>query len=244
MNNILEFEHNLTKTEVKWGLISLAGGIRKYFPGPNEKIIVYDDEGRKYEAKMHSSSARIDRLTNWYKNHHTVKIGDRVVITINPDKSIKLSLKKEAKIYTEEKREEEQSVLEIVPNIERLLKNFSEKNIEHIEKGLKLYYDKNGISGRQYSTEVGTIDLLCVDNDKNFVVIEFEKGQGSDKTIGQITRYIGWVKKNLASDKEVRGIIIAHKIDEKLEYSASVLNNVDVKYYKIELKFVSKEELL
>jgi len=238
-----EFEHNLTKTEVTWGLISVAG-IREYFPGLTEEIIVYDDEGIKYITKMHSSAARIDGLTDWYKNHHTVKIGDSVVITINPDKSIKLSLKKEAEIYTEEKREEELSAIEIVPSMERLLEDFLEKNLEHIEKGLKLYHDENDIPGRQYPTDVGTIDLLCVDNDKNFVVIEIKKEKGSDKTIGQITRYMGWVKENLASNKKVLGIIIVHAIDEKLEYSASVLSDVEVKYYKIDLKFVPKDELL
>lgn len=238
-----EFEHNLTKTEVTWGLISVAG-IREYFPGPSEKIIVYDDKRRKYVTKMHSSAARIDGLTGWYNNHSTVEIGDSVVITINPDKSIKLSLKKETEIYTEEKCEEELSAIDIVPSMERLLEDFLEKNLLHIEKGLKLYHDENDIPGRQYPTDVGTIDLLCVDNDKNFVVIEIKKEKGSDKTIGQITRYMGWIKENLANNEEVRGIIVVHDIDEKLEYSASVLSKVEVKYYKIDLKFVPKEDLL
>lgn len=238
-----ELEHNLTKTEVTFGLISVAR-IREYFPGPCEKIIVYDDEGREYIKKMHSSAARIDGLTDWYKNHPTAEIGDGVVITINPDKSIKLSLKKEPKIYTEEESEEEPSVVEIVPRMEQLLEDFLEKNLEHLEKGLKLYHDDNSIPGRQYSTDIGIIDLLCIDKDKKFVILEIKKEKGSDKTIGQITRYMGWIKKNLANNKEVRGIVIVHEIDKKLDYSASVLRNVEVKYYKINLKFITKEELL
>ena len=75
-------------------------------------------------------------------------------------------------------------------------------------------------------------------------ILEIKKEKGSDKTIGQLTRYMGWVKERLANNKEVRGIIIVHEIDEKLEYSASVLSNVEVKYYKIDLKFVPREELL
>jgi len=237
-----EFEHNLTKTEATWGLISVAG-IREYFPGPSEKIIVYDDEGRKYETKMHSSSARIDGLTDWYKNHPFAKIGDPVVIALNPDKSIKLFLKKETEIHTEEEHEEKLSAIEIVPSMEQLLEDFLEKNLAHVEKGLKLYYDEKGIPGRQYPTDIGTIDLLCIDDDKRFVVIEIKKERGSDKTIGQITRYMGWVKKNLANNKEVRGIIIVHEVDERLEYSTSVLSNIKTKYYKIDLKFVPKEEM-
>jgi len=238
-----DFEHNLTKTEVTWGLISVAR-IRGYFPARGEKIIVYDDEGREYITKMHSSAARIDGLTDWYKNHPTAEIGDSVVITINPDKSIKLSLKKETEIYTEEEREKEPPVIEIVPRMEQLLEDFLEKNLEHLERGLKLYHDENDIPGRQYSTDVGIIDLLCIDKNKKFVILEIKKEKGSDKAIGQITRYMGWVKENLANNKEVRGIVIVHEIDKKLEYSASVLRNVEVKYYKIDLKFITKEELL
>lgn len=238
-----DFEHNLTKTEVTWGLISVAR-IREYFPPPGEKIIVYDDEGKEYITKMHSSAARIDGLTDWYKNHPTAEIGDSVAITINPDKSIKLSLKKETEIYTEEERKEELSAIEIVPGMERLLEDFLEKNLEHVEKSLKLYHDENGIPGRQYSTDIGIIDLLCIDKDEKFVILEIKKEKGSDKTVGQITRYMGWVKENLANNRDVRGIIIVHEIDEKLEYSAAVLSSIEVKYYKIDLKFAPKEELL
>jgi len=238
-----ELEHNLTKTDVKYGLISVAG-FREYFPARGEKIIVFDDEERKYITKMHSSAARIDGLTNWYKNHPTAEIEDSVVITVNSDKSIKLSLKKEPKIYTEEESEEGSSGAEIVPRMEQLLEDFLEKNLDHLEKGLKLYHDDNGIPGRQYSTDIGIIDLLCIDKDNNFVILEIKKGKGSDKVIGQITRYMGWIKENLANNKVVRGTIIVHEIDKKLNYSASVLRNVEVRYYKINLKFITKEELL
>jgi len=238
-----EFEHNLTHTEVTYGLVSVAR-IRENFPGPSENIIVYDDQGKKYTTKMHSSAARIDGLTEWYKNHPTAKIGDTVVISINPDKSIRLSLKKETKIHMEDEHEKELSVIEIVPSMERLLEDFLEKNLEHVESDLKLFHDENGVPGRQYSTDVGIIDLLCIDKDQKFVILEIKKEKGSDRTIGQLTRYMGWVKEKLADNEEVRGIIIVHEIDEKLEYSASVLSNVEVKYYKIDLKFVPKEELL
>ena len=238
-----EFEHNLTKTEVTYGLISVAG-VREYFPGLGQEIILYDDEKRKYTTKMHSSAARIDGLTEWYKNHPTAGIGDCVAITFDPDKSIRLSLKEGNQTCREEETEQRLSSIEIVPSMERLLEDFLERNLEHVENGLKLYYDEKKIPGRQYPTDVGTIDLLCIDKDKMFVIIEIKKEKGSDKTIGQITRYMGWVKKNLANNQEVRGIIVVHEIDEKLEYSASVMSNMKVKYYKIDLKFVQKEELL
>ena len=76
----MQFEHNLTKTEVTYGLISVSG-IRDYFPPPNEKIVVYNDEGKQYITKMHSSAARIDGLTDWYSSL-PAQIGDTVTIVI------------------------------------------------------------------------------------------------------------------------------------------------------------------
>src|SRR3990172_9632973 len=133
-----ESEHNLTKTEVTYGLISVTG-IREYFPGQGQEIIVYDDEERRYTTKMHSSAARIDGLTEWYKNHPTVRIGDGVAITVNPDKSIRLSLKEGNQTCGVEETEQLLSPIEIVPSMERLLEDFLEKNLEHIENGLNLY---------------------------------------------------------------------------------------------------------
>lgn len=110
--------------------------------------------------------------------------------------------------------------------MEQLLEVFLEKNLDHLERGLKLYQDDNGISERQYSTDIGIIDLLCIDKDNNFVILEIKKGKGSDKVIGQITRYMGWIKENLANNKVVRDIVIVYEIDKKLDCSASVLRNV------------------
>ena len=238
----MPFEHNLTKTEVTYGLMSVSG-IREHFPQPSGKIVVYDDEKRKYETQMHSSAARLDGLTGWY-NNHPAEIGDTVTIVMNPDKSITLSLKKEMQTRQQEEPEEVLSSIEIVPSMERLVEDFLVSNLKHIEEGLELYQDEKEVPGRQYSTDIGTIDLLCRDKDKKFVVIEIKKEKGSDKTIGQITRYMGWVKQRLADNQDVRGIIIVHEVDEKLEYSASVMSNAEVKYYKIDLKFVTKNELV
>jgi len=98
---IFEFEHKLRGSYIAYKTIYIVLGMRKYLPAPGEKIIVYDDEGRKYTTNqkqefltMHSSGSRIDGLTEWYNNHPTAKIGDTYLITIYSDKNIKLSLKK------------------------------------------------------------------------------------------------------------------------------------------------------
>lgn len=87
-----------------------------------------------------------------------------------------------------------------------------------IEKGLKLYKE-NSKDGHQYSTEIGPIDILAIDESGGFVVLEFKKDKSSDESVGQLLRYAGWVHVNLASRKTVRGIIIADQIDDKTRYA-------------------------
>lgn len=43
-------EHNLNRTEVKWGLLNVSG-IRENFPPAGEKVVLVDDEGKRYETR-------------------------------------------------------------------------------------------------------------------------------------------------------------------------------------------------
>jgi len=100
-------------------------------------------------------------------------------------------LKEEIERKKEAREKELSAIGDLVPSKERLLEDLLEKNLEHIEAGLKLFYDKGCNPGRQYRTDIGIIDLLCIDKDGKFVVLELKKEKGSDKTIGQITKYMG-----------------------------------------------------
>src|SRR3546814_10376966 len=58
--------------------------------------------------------------------------------------------------------------------------------------------------GRQYETTVGPIDILARDKKTGgYVVIELKKGRAADKVFGQLSRYMGWVKKNHAGDAQI-----------------------------------------
>jgi len=89
--------------------------------------------------------------------------------------------------------------------------------------------------GQQYVTPIGRIDILAKDKKgKEWLVIELKKGKNSDQVVGQILRYITWVKENEASDGElVKGIIITREHDEKLKYAVRAVADVDLMTYSV-----------
>lgn len=125
--------------------------------------------------------------------------------------------------------------------LEKYLEDFIVANFSKIFKGkLKLYEDEEG-NGQQYPTEIGNIDILARELATNsYVVIELKKGRESDKVVGQILRYMGWVKGNLSKGETVKGMIILKDKDERLEYSLKAIPNTDieVKLYKVDFQLV------
>lgn len=123
--------------------------------------------------------------------------------------------------------------------LEKYLEDFIVSNFDTIFKGeLRIYEDAEGNDGQQYATDIGQIDILAVEpKSKSFVVIELKKGHPSDQVIGQILRYMGWVKKNLCtSGQAVKGLVICRDPDPKLSYALEMTNNIDVQYYSVSFK--------
>ena len=48
---------------------------------------------------------------------------------------------------------------------------------------------------------------------------EFKRDQTSDQAVGQVLRYMGWVRKHLSPSKNVRGYVIASDFDRLIRYS-------------------------
>jgi hypothetical protein len=89
--------------------------------------------------------------------------------------------------------------------------------------------EKDGISGRQVICEGhgGRIDLLCYDvKQERYVVIEIKNVIANQNTFGQISTYIGWVKKRLHPRKSVKGIVIGRGKDTKFDASMASTRNV------------------
>ena len=64
------------------------------------------------------------------------------------------------------------------------------------------------------------------------MVIELKKNQTSDDTIGQLSRYMGWIKEH-KKDDNVKGIIVAGKFDEKLKYAKTMVPNSEAFLYEV-----------
>jgi len=113
--------------------------------------------------------------------------------------------------------------------LEKYLEEFIIDNWSGIDFGekLTLYVDSDGNTGQQYYTnEVGYLDILAVDSEGNFVVIELKKGRKNDEVVGQILRYMGWVRNNLAKPSQtVRGLIIVGERDAKLDYALGEMSD-------------------
>ena len=125
------------------------------------------------------------------------------------------------KIINLEIRNEESSYSQGLFYMESQLEDFIINNWENTELGEKydLIYENGDLISKQFKTEIGIIDILAKDKmSNNYVVIELKRNQTSDDTFGQLTRYMGWVKRHLKDDK-VKGIIIAGKYDKKLDYA-------------------------
>lgn len=123
--------------------------------------------------------------------------------------------------------------------LEKYLEDFIVSNFDTIFKGrLHVFEDSEGNDGQQYATDIGPIDILAIEKSmKTFVVIELKKGRSSDRVVGQILRYMGWVKKNLCKNGEaVTGLVICRDHDPKLTYALEMTNNIDVRYYSVSFK--------
>ena len=92
--------------------------------------------------------------------------------------------------------------------------------------------------GQQYPTDTGQIDILAISKDKkSLLVVELKKGRVSDNVVGQIQRYMGYVKEELAEkDQQVKGVIIALEADIKIKRALSVTNNIEFYRYQVSFK--------
>jgi transcription antitermination factor NusG len=129
--------------------------------------------------------------------------------------------------------------------LEKYLEEFLIGNWESTEIGKKynlIYSDDNELLSQQFKTDIGKIDILAKEKETNtYVVIELKRNQTSDDTVGQISRYMGWVMEKLANGKPVKGIIIGYENDEKLRYALKTVTNIELFLYRINFSLIKMQ---
>jgi len=129
--------------------------------------------------------------------------------------------------------------------LEKHLEDFLVHNWSHTELGKKydIYKQDGEIIGQQYPSDTGPIDILAISKDKKeLLVVELKKGRISDVVVGQIQRYMGYVKDELAEpNQRVSGVIIALEDDIRLQRALSVTQNISFMTYEVKFMLNKKK---
>jgi restriction system protein len=128
--------------------------------------------------------------------------------------------------------------------LERHLEDFLVQNWRSTELGrhYDIYEEEGEMVGQQYPSDTGPIDILAIRKDKKeILVIELKKGRVSDVVVGQVQRYMGYVKEELAeANQTVKGVIIAFEDDIRIRRALAVAPNIDFYTYKVQFKLEKK----
>lgn len=89
--------------------------------------------------------------------------------------------------------------------------------------------------GIEYSIEGKRIDLLLEHrSDNRLLVIELKAGMADFRVFGQISMYLGLLKKRYPG-KIIDGVIIASEIDESLINASQITDRISLKSYRMNL---------
>ncbi|MBU2018703.1 MAG: DUF1016 family protein [Bacteroidetes bacterium] len=123
--------------------------------------------------------------------------------------------------------------------LEKYLEEFLVSNWKSTSLGKEynIFEEDGELVGQQFPSDTGPIDILAISKDKKtLLVVELKKGRVSDNVVGQIQRYMGYVKDELAEPHQaVKGIIIGLEDDIRLTRALSVTSNIE--FYKYEISF-------
>ena len=92
--------------------------------------------------------------------------------------------------------------------LEKHLEDFLVTNWKNTEfgKNFDIFKTEDGQTGQQYPTDTGPMDILAISKDKKrLLVVELKRNKTSDAVVGQILRYMAYVKEMLCEKmKRVR----------------------------------------
>ena len=108
-------------------------------------------------------------------------------------------------------------------------------------KDYDIFEEEGECVGQQFTTDTGSIDILAISKDKKaLLVVELKKGRANDVVVGQVLRYMGYVKEELAEPgQQVKGVIIAMDNDPRLRRALAMVP--DIEFYRYEVRFSLKK---
>lgn len=234
--NKIKMKKKLTESDVKYGILFFHKGSIDLSSVAGNSILLEDSMGQ-IEATVHNTvENRIDGLTVWHRTRMT-KPGDE--ISVQYDKSETEDGMNVIHIEFLSEREYSECEMqnsEFILALESQLRDYLANNIGKLEGGLI-------VEQTEYKIGTNRIDLLCVDKNRNYVIVELKNRKTGDQVVGQILRYIGCLKDNKKVNN-VRGIIVSPQQDTNLEYAISELSNVSVKYFKLNIEFTDSKLLV
>lgn len=126
--------------------------------------------------------------------------------------------------------------------MEKHLEDFLVKNWAQTDLGkdYDIFAEDGELVGQQYPTDTGPMDVLAIKKDKSeLLVVELKRGRASDVVVGQVLRYMGFVKEELAEPGQaVRGVIIALEDDVRIRRALVMTPNIAFYRYQMTFKLV------
>lgn len=129
--------------------------------------------------------------------------------------------------------------------LERDLQLYLSRNLDRIEPDLKLY-EEDGVKGLEFDAGAGRrIDILAVDKTGAPVVLELKVSKAYDRVVGQLLRYVNWVRLNIAEPgQRVRGMIVCRTMSEDLRLACAGLEDVELLEYQLSVTVTRLKSML
>ncbi len=113
-------------------------------------------------------------------------------------------------------------------------------NQTDLSREFSIFEEDGEAVGQQYATDAGSIDILAISKDrKKLLVVELKRGRATDVVVGQVLRYMGFVKEQIAeADQKVEGVIIALDDDKKMRWALMSVPSITFYRYQISFKLI------
>jgi len=126
--------------------------------------------------------------------------------------------------------------------IERQLHDFLVANWDKTILGREwAIYSEPGdeMAGSEYPTSVGRIDILARHKERQaWLVVELKRDRAADQTLGQLLRYMGWIREHLAApNEEIHGLIVAPEAEKNLIYGLKGLDKSNISFMRYRVEF-------